>query len=198
MQRNTKLTRKNQSKSTAGFTLLEQIILVAIIGILSAIAIPSWIGFVDRLSLNIAQDQVYRAMQAAQSNAKRDKITWQVSFREVNQVVQLAVHPAESQQFMPLDVKWHDLGHNIRIDKQKNNKGISETTLYSSGRKKNSGLWRVQFNYHGNTNGQSGQITLITDINSKTKRCVYVSTLIGTLRMGKEHPKPNSNKKYCY
>jgi len=63
---------------------------------------------------------------------------------------------------------------------------------------KKNGIQRVQFNYIGNTNGQLGQLTLVANNSDKVKRCVYVSTLIGTMRMGKEHPKANSSKKYCY
>ena len=168
-------------------------------GILSTIIAPSWLSFIDRQRLNSAQDQVYRAMQEAKSNATKDKITWQVSFREENNIVQWAIHPASSEEFIPSGLNWHKLGENISVDKEQNNKGEYETTLDSPGIKTITGPWRVQFNYHGNTNGQLGQITLISKNGGKTKRCVYVSTLIGAMRKGEEHSKANSSsKKYCY
>jgi len=55
---------------------------------LAAIAIPTWQTFIEARRLNIAQDQVYRAMREAQSNATHAKLNWQVSFREVDEVVQ--------------------------------------------------------------------------------------------------------------
>ncbi|HBB33397.1 MAG TPA: prepilin-type cleavage/methylation domain-containing protein [Cyanobacteria bacterium UBA8803] len=186
------------SRSTAGFTLLELIIVAVILGILSAIAVPSWLSFLDRQRLNTAQSQVYQAMQEAKSNAKRDKITWQVSFREVDRVVQWSIHPAKSGEFIPSSVHWNHLGENIRIYTARNQLGKYETTLDSPGAKSLTGPWRVQFNYHGNTNGQLGQITLTTNNGSNSKRCVYVSTLIGAMRMGQEQSKSNSDKKYCY
>ncbi len=195
------LHRKHHNKipshSTAGYTLLETIIIVTIVGILSTIIAPSWLNFIARQDLNTAQDQVYRAMLEAKSNATKDKITWQASFREVNNIVQWTTHPASSEEFIPSGLHWHELGENISIDKEKNNKGEYETTLDSPGTKTITGPWRVQFNYHGNTNGQLGQITLISKNGGKTKRCVYVSTLIGAMRKGEEHSKANDGK-YCY
>jgi type II secretory pathway pseudopilin PulG len=193
---------KGLHSSTAGYTLLELIIVGVLIGILGAIAAPSWLTFLNLQTLNTGQNQVYRAMQAAQSNAKRDKLTWQTSFQEVTVndrvVVQWAVHPAKPGTFIPSGVRWNNLGTNLRIDKKKNDKGEYETTLDSPGNKTIEGPWRVQFNYHGNTNGQLGRIALRTPYTGKIKRCVIVSTLIGTVRTAKERPKPNKEGKYCY
>lgn len=191
-----KLTPKPVPGATAGYTLMELIIVVLMIGILSAIAAPGWLRFVNVRRLNTAQSQIYRAMQEAKSNATRDKVTWQVSIREVNEQVQWAVHRADDN-FMPPGVQWHNLDPMIRVYIEKNDKGASETTLDSPGDKTITGPWRVQFNYQGNTNGQMGQITLVPKDDSQIQRCVYVSTLIGTLRMGEDNDKPR-NDKYCY
>jgi prepilin-type N-terminal cleavage/methylation domain-containing protein len=180
---------KAQYSNNAGFTLLENIIVLAIIGILCAITAPNWIGFVNRQRLNTAQHQVYRGMQETKSQAMLQKVTWQFSIREVTvngkPVVQWAVHP---KSLSPANAIWHNLDSHIRLYRP-------ETTFYKD---KKNGIQRVQFNYIGNTNGQLGQLTLVANNSDKVKRCVYVSTLIGTMRMGKEHPKANSSKKYCY
>jgi Tfp pilus assembly protein FimT len=187
------------AQATEGWTILEIMVVAAIIGIVSAIAIPSWLSFIDRQRLNTAQNQVYRAMQQAKSNAVKDKLTWQVSFREYNGVVQWAVHSEQSGQFIPTNVQWHNLAPNVQVDKARNNKGKCETTLDEQPQRcPTIGPWRVQFNHHGNTNGQLGQITLISKNGGKIKRCVYVSTLIGAKRTGQERSQPNSNDKYCY
>lgn len=180
---------KATSQSNAGFTLLELMVLLALFGIVSAIAIPTWNAFINRQRLNVAQYRVYQAMQETKSNAIHQKLTWQLSVREAivngKPVVQLATHP---RSLSPTLATWRSLDAGIRLYSK-------ETTLYTD---KKNGIQRVQFNYMGNTNGQLGQLTLIINNNSKIERCVYVSTLIGTLRMGKEHAKANDSKKYCY
>jgi hypothetical protein len=99
----------------------------------------------------------------------------------------------------PPGVQWNNLDPNIQVSKNANAKGKCETTFDQPTQKcPTNGPWRVQFNPIGNTNGQLGQITLISKNGSKYQRCVYVSTLIGGIKTGKEHSKPNSSKKYCY
>ena len=193
-----------RNSSNSGFTLVETLIVVVTLGILAAIAAPSWLTFVNTRRLNVAQDEVYRSMRQAQSQAKKQKLTWQVSFRQQNNIVQWAVHQAKTEQFIPEtvisnDKLWNNLDSNIRID--------SETTL----RKQSvSGAWRVIFNYQGcpvynvgdeciNTSLQAlGQITLYIPNSGKTRRCIYVSTILGAMRTGKERAKANDNGKYCY
>lgn len=199
MRINWRYTDKAASRSTAGFTLLELTIVVAVIGIICAIAAPSCIAFLNRQRLNTAQNQIYRSLQQAKSQATLQKVTWQVSFQDNAGVVQWAVHPAESGKFIPDGVHWNNLDSAIALYKDQNSKGKCETTFDQPKQSCPShGPWRVQFNYIGNTNGQLGQITLIAKNDSKIKRCVYVSTLIGNIRTGQEHSKPNSSNKYCY
>jgi len=192
------LTQKQKPipSALAGYTVLELILVMIIVGVMSAIAAPGWLRFVNVQRLNTAQSQIYQAMHAAKSNALLEKRTWQVSIREVNEQVQWAVHQADTD-FIPPGVQWHNLNQEIQVDMEKNDQDVYETTLDSPGRKTITGPWRVQFNYKGNTNGQLGQITLIPKDNSQIQRCVYVSTLIGTLRMGEDNDKPR-DKKYCY
>ncbi|NET06942.1 MAG: type II secretion system protein [Symploca sp. SIO2B6] len=192
-----KYNKKAASNSTKGFTLIELIIVVLMIAILTAIATPSWLLSVNIQHLNSSQNQIYRAIQQAKSKAKLRKETWQFSLREKDGIVQWAVNPAKYGEFIPSGIHWHNLEPNIRVDKYKNDKDEYETTLDSPGRKTITGPWRVQFNYHGNTNGQLGRITLTTQYTGKIKRCVIVSTLIGTIRTGREHSK-SKNGKYCY
>ncbi|MDX2100719.1 MAG: hypothetical protein SFW36_23310 [Leptolyngbyaceae cyanobacterium bins.59] len=178
--------------SASGFTLLELTIIGFIVGILGLVSAPSWLGFVNTLQLNSSRDRVYQAMQEAKSNSVRDNLRWQVTFRQVDDTVQAAVHPVIEGRFMPPTVHWQTIGQ-VRIDE-------AETTLHCSSRNCQTPgtLWRVQFNHRGNTNGQLGRITLMGHRNVRVKRCVIVSTLIGHLRVAQQQSRPDENKRYCY
>jgi len=181
MLQNNLFTPKPVPSTTEGFSLLELIVVVFIIGILSAIAAPGWLNFVNRQRLNTAQYEVYQAMQEAKSNAKLKKVDWQASFREQDQLVQWAVHP---ETVTPATANWQSFDPNIRLD--------DETTLQSS-----NGVYKVEFNFKGHVKLPLGRLTLTTKQGGKAKRCVIVSTILGTLRMAKENPKPNQDGKYC-
>ncbi|WP_335337750.1 type II secretion system protein [Nostoc piscinale] len=85
--------------SSSGFTLPEILVIVLIFGVLAGLVLPNWLAFVDRIRLNAAQDKIYLAMRQAQSQAVKEKVSWQVSFREENNVVKWSVHRADINFF---------------------------------------------------------------------------------------------------
>ncbi|MEM9214544.1 MAG: type II secretion system protein [Cyanobacteria bacterium P01_F01_bin.150] len=69
-----------KSSSTKGMTILEVIVVVAILGILAAIAAPSWLAFANRQRANRATDQVLQSIRSAQADAKRTRRTRTLKF----------------------------------------------------------------------------------------------------------------------
>jgi len=170
-----------QTSSHSGFTLLELMIVVSIAGILMAIAAPGWNAFKNRQALNVAQQEVLGAMRESQSKAIRHRRKWQTSFRENNEFVQWATHPAgETIQ----EGSWQSLPKDVRLDE--------ETTLRLAG-----GVRRIQFDHLGNVNGQLGRVALSPKSGGSMKRCVIVSTLLGAIRSG-ENQARKDNGKSCW
>ena len=172
-----------RSQSSTGFTLLEMLIVVTIAGIIAAIASASWLVFLNGWRLTAGQDQIYQIMRVAQSKAKNEKRRWQASFRNAQNQVQWAIHPTS----MPVsELEWHTMPGGIQIDSD-------ETTLYQSREE----IYRLQFNHQGHINGRLGRLTLKGLHPHKARRCVFASTLIGTLRKAREQDRAE-NGRYCY
>ncbi len=174
-------SEKRLQSAESGFSLLELLVVIVMISTLFAIVAPGWATFMNGQRLNVAQDEAYQAVRDAQSSAKQHHIAWQASFQNANGSVQWVTHPVSST---PTTSLWHSLDSNIQLD--------SETTLPESG-----GIYRIQFDYSGQIKGQLGRLTLSGKLNGKAKRCVIASTLLGVVRVGQDHPKPQ-NDKYCY
>ena len=160
------------NRSNSGFTFIEMMTALLMIGIISAIAAPSWFALIKTQHLKIAQDQVYRAMREAQSQAKKEKLTYHASFREENNNVQWAVHPATID---PSNAKWNDLDASVQLD-------VVESTLQLS-----NGVRRVRFDHIGGVTPPLGKITLSSKPGGTAKRCVIVSTILGAMRTAKDN-----------
>ena len=77
----TLLLRSSLSREK-GFTLIELLAVVTMVGILAAIAAPSWLATVQKNRLNASQSKVFSAIKAAQSVAKLCRRTTYVAFRQ--------------------------------------------------------------------------------------------------------------------
>ena len=67
-------------KGDKGFTLLEVLVTVLVLGILSSIAAPSWLAFINRQRVRTVNDRVFQSLRLAQSEAKRTKSAVTITF----------------------------------------------------------------------------------------------------------------------
>ena len=190
----------------AGFTMIEILIILLIIGIFSAIVGPSWLMFINNQRLKVSLDRAYSAMELARSNAKRDKISWQASFKEVGKNVQRAVHQADTPPAQVPANQWINLEPQIQIDP-------AETTVLqvneNNEQKEDGKIRRVMFNHRGRPVSRKDHDCTQTSIRAKgtltlhhpnltnSQRCIIISTLLGHKRTSKRQTKAQ-DKRYCY
>lgn len=196
------ISHQKQQKSTlgeSGFTIVELALVMLIIGILSAIVAPGWLGFVNRQRLRNSTDRVYNAMQKAQNLAKRDKKTWQASFKNNGDTAQWAFHrpdevPPETQKGSQSDQTardhWYELEEKIEIDTD-----ADYTNMEIEKDDNNNDIYKIEFNYKGCPVGQDREqctqtsltfpqkLTLKNNNGDQTRRCVLVQTQLGAMRI---------------
>lgn len=169
---------------SAGFTLIEGLIAVAIIGLMMAIAAPSFFGFLQQRKINMARDMTYLALRVTQSDAMQQRHDRRFSLRERNGRIEWANH-ADATLATQVTV-WQPLVEGVVL-------ANIDNTLPASG-----GIYYVKFDMYGNIEGQLGTVTLAMSGPNITHRCVVASTMLGAMRKGKGHTSANSNNRFCY
>jgi prepilin-type N-terminal cleavage/methylation domain-containing protein len=176
--------RKILKDKDAGFTLIELLVVIIMVGILSAIAVPSWLTFVQQQRLNAAQNKALIFIREAQANAKRDKVAWQVCFRDDgNQVF------ADVQRINPQNdacVTTPTPREVALIDENSKAIKILETSTTLNQSSINPKLYRVSFNSDTSVIRRKDdafpqRITFATRSAGSQKSCVSVETILGAI-----------------
>ena len=172
---------KKGNHSKVGFTLVELLIIVVIVGILASILAPVWLRFLSAYEVTAGKDQLRLGIQKAQLKSQQENISWQFSVREKSDAVEMAVHPTTTSAET---ANWEPLDNSLQLD--------DETNFAVSG-----GVYYVRFDEKGNVQFRLGRVTLSDKLFPDIKRCVIVSTLVGNTRTAKEQPIPRDGK-MCY
>lgn len=70
---------KTRNRET-GFTMVEMLMVVTIVGIMGTVAVPGFMSLSPRMSLKDAARDVVNDMQMARTRALRDKASWAIQF----------------------------------------------------------------------------------------------------------------------
>lgn len=167
--------------------MLELLSVIVLIGLLAAVAAPTFIRLLSEQRSDAAIDTINQTLQRTQLKAQQDNVSWQLSIKEEDGIVKVSSHPATTNTASSM---WTELDSFIQID--------SETTLLSS-----AGVYYVRFDEKGNVrSSRLGRITVSSKQSPETKRCVVVSTLLGATRVAKQQKEPDPNysasDRFCY
>lgn len=177
--------------TTAGFTLLEMIVVVVIVGIIAAIAAPSWLGLMSQQRLGRTNDQVLQAIRRAQAEAKRTGTYREARFDVTSDPPRYAVVPVTAAYnttltLTPLpaaQVPWETFGEgNIRANtiRLTDNNANGDSIIFSP-------KGEVVRTTLASTN--PAQLPFIVTVslrnnNSGARRCTRVETLLGATSQG--------------
>ncbi|MEG4252618.1 GspH/FimT family pseudopilin [Microcoleus sp. Pol10D4] len=159
-------------KGDQGFTLLEVLVIALIIGILSSIAAPSWLAFINRQRVRTVNDRVFQSLRLAQSEAKRTKSSVTVRFDTTLDPPTVTFLPplATGGSTQTLDGGGEIPPGTIALTVNT----PAPTTPPNS----------IVFDYQGNPSTTPFVVTVApaNAPNSSTRQCARVETLIGGMR----------------
>lgn len=158
------------ARNNQGFTLVETLVILIIVGILSAIAAPSFLNMFSRNKVNDALNQVQGALQEAQREAIRKSQSCTVTINKTDKKI---TSPCLITGERDLCDKRDSLGNCTQ-----SRVAIEATTNLGT-------TPSITFSFRGNTNN-GGMIVVYSSDNSTDQRgCLAISPGLGIMRTGK-------------
>ena len=184
-------------KSDKGFTIIELMIIVLILGIFASIAAPSWLAFINRQRVRTVNDRVFQSLRLAQSEAKRTKRDITVTFNYDPNATPV-VDPPTVKFTPPLATSGNmqKLANGDMVQRLDEGGEIKPRTIALAFNKPdptNPKTSSIVFDYQGNlTAGTTPFVVTVAPFdtsvpsglgpNTKGKQCVIVATLLGGMR----------------
>jgi prepilin-type N-terminal cleavage/methylation domain-containing protein len=161
------ISKKRYSQSNDGFTLIEMLVVVVIVGILGSIAAPGWLGFLNRQRVSSVRSDLLSALREAQDDAKQRSSSRTVIFRTTSQGPVVDVGPDSTH------VLTQTLGSNVKNIKLNSFIGAPNPTNHVAANS-------IQFDYRGGVSTNSVPFVIqVKTINGSFQNCLIITTLLG-------------------
>lgn len=148
----------NARKSNSGFTLIEMLVVVIIVGVIAAIAAPNFLGLLNRNRVNDAAQQVEGALKEAQRQAMRKGKPCTVDINTTSKTISSS-------------------GANSCL--------LSTRDLNQNNIQLNSNRASIDFSGKGNITGTPSPVLVVSMPNgTNLRKCVVLEGVLGTLRSG--------------
>jgi len=199
------MKQRSSKRSISGFTLIEMLVVIIIIGVLFAIAAPGWDTLLSRQRVNAAREQVAQTIRVAQSEARRTRAPRIVVFDATDGKPRVATAPYVPGTTLPI------ANTSIATWVLLNNGDVNANTLQlatheGSGRTISANR-AIVFDGNGTiaqvpTVANAQSLPFVVSIsrgnttNKATARCVVVDTLLGATR-SEEGVYNSSTQKGC-
>ncbi len=172
----TQKKRQTDRNSSSGFTLLEILITLAIVGILFAISASTWTALLNEQRINQANQRILSLVEQTKTKAQKQNQPYQLRFRnDTNNGLQYIIAAPNAT---PQDGEWQNL-FNSKKDSIK-------LSFYSPNTTNINELKTQTFNYQGvpadGTLDVNKRIIVSPKDGSSPRKCVIVQDLLGSLR----------------
>jgi prepilin-type N-terminal cleavage/methylation domain-containing protein len=165
------MSQKYKAHTTAGFTMIEMLVVVIIVGFVAAIAAPSWQGFLDRQRMNSARSDLMGILKSAQDEAQARQQSKTVTVLPFAASTPLSIRvntgATASTSGVTTRLGQGNVGDKFRLS-------VSSTST------------SIAFDYDGRVNVTTPYVIKIRDSQAATpstsQSCVIVTTLLGGLK----------------
>lgn len=193
MKASMRYTRRKPA--TAGFTLLEMLVVLIIIGVLFAIAAPSWTALMNRQRVGTVREQAVQVIREAQNKARLTRVPQAIVFDNNNNDGTIAPRAAiVARSLNTVDDKIDDSAINLAT--------IKNWQTLGGGDVKGGGIdffaGQLVFDGNGAVDTQTA-IPFVVKVKPRnaspqTYRCAVVQTLLGSIRLTDNEKDPTDCK----
>lgn len=173
-------SRLSQPKQESGFTLIEALITIIVLGVLAAIATPSFISWLNAKKVNDVATQVESAIKETQATAIKRNQTCTLTLNTVTYA--LSSTPASCLPTGTRDLA--KLGIKVGSSGSGNDSGVQVSTANLT----NGTPPQIKFHAKGTTEfsgpGTTGLFVVYQASGTAPKRCIAIANGVGIIRAG--------------